>query len=92
VRYRVVMLIASKQMGCVMTVKNYVPLKLRPDEWRSGDILWLIDVIGDAKAMPSLLAQLAASGAFQGRPAKMRTMGKDGRVVVGLLESAGLEL
>jgi hypothetical protein len=26
------------------------PIRLRPDEWKSGDILWLVDAIGDGAA------------------------------------------
>jgi hemolysin-activating ACP:hemolysin acyltransferase len=25
------------------------PIRLRPDEWRSGEILWLVEAIGDAR-------------------------------------------
>jgi hemolysin-activating ACP:hemolysin acyltransferase len=76
----------SPEVDARLSQNLAAPVKLRPDEWRSGDILWLVDVIGDQKAMPSLLAQLTASGAFAGRAAKMRTTGKDGRVVVGTLQ------
>ena len=35
-------------------------LLLAPEEWRSGDILWLINAVGDPKIMPQLMQQLAA--------------------------------
>jgi hemolysin-activating ACP:hemolysin acyltransferase len=56
-------------------------IRLRPDEWKSGDILWLIDVVGDSRAVPQLLKQLVET-AFKGRAAKMRTLGKDGKILV----------
>ncbi len=48
-----------------------VPVRLRPDEWRSGDILWLIDSIGDQRAVQGLMDQLAGTR-FEGRPIKAR--------------------
>jgi hemolysin-activating ACP:hemolysin acyltransferase len=56
-------------------------IRLRPDEWKSGDILWLIDVVGDSRAVPQLLKQLVETS-FKGRAAKMRTLGKDGKILV----------
>jgi cytolysin-activating lysine-acyltransferase len=50
-----------------------VPIKLRPDEWRSGETLWLIDAVGDPKAIPLLLQQLGAT-TFKGNNVKMRTV------------------
>jgi cytolysin-activating lysine-acyltransferase len=49
------------------------PAKLRPDEWRSGEILWLIDAVGDAKAIPHLLRGLQET-AFNERDVKVRTV------------------
>ena len=31
------------------------PIRLRPDEWRSGDILWIADMIGDMSAGHALV-------------------------------------
>ena len=57
------------------------PIRLRPDEWRSGEILWLVDVIGDPNASTLLVQQLQA-GPFKAREAKRRKMGREGRVIV----------
>lgn len=35
-----------------------MPYRLRPDEWRSGEVLWLIDAIGEPKAVYHLLSQV----------------------------------
>ena len=59
----------------------HVPIRLRPDEWRSGDILWLIDAVGDPRVVPQLLRQLVET-AFKGRQAKMRAPGENGKVMV----------
>src|SRR5262249_22444101 len=37
------------------------PIRLRPDEWRSGEILWLVDAIGDARVLPGFLQRLRAT-------------------------------
>jgi hemolysin-activating ACP:hemolysin acyltransferase len=60
------------------------PVKLRPDEWQSGAILWLIDAVGDPTAVPLLLRELR-EGALQGFEIKLRTLGPDARQVVSNL-------
>jgi len=52
------------------------PIKLRPDEWRSGNILWLVDAVGDAKAIPRLLRQLQETQ-FKGRKPRLRSAGSN---------------
>lgn len=58
-----------------------VPIRLRPDEWRSGDILWLIDAVGDARFVPQFVKQLDET-VFKGRDVKMRARREDGTAVV----------
>ena len=53
------------------------PMRLRPDEWRSGETVWLIEVIGDPKAVPHLMAQLREK-VMAGKQIKMRVIGVDG--------------
>jgi hemolysin-activating ACP:hemolysin acyltransferase len=59
----------------------HLPIRLRPDEWRSGDVLWLIDAVGDSRAVPQLLKQLVATR-FKGREVKFRVPGENGKVTV----------
>ena len=61
-------------------------IKLKPNEWRSGEILWLIDAVGDGSAIPHLMQRLT-EGPFAGRQVKMRRAGADGIVSVGLLSN-----
>jgi len=63
------------------------PIRLRPDEWRSGDILWLVDAVGDARVVPQFLKQLGES-AWKGREVKLRRA-ENGKVVVGTLPKVG---
>ena len=62
------------------------PIKLRPDEWKSGDILWLIEGIGDGRVVSEILKQLGET-AFKGREVKLRARGKDGKNAVSTLRA-----
>ena len=64
----------------------HVPIRLRPDEWRSGDILWLIDAVGDPRVVPQLVKQLVETK-FKGREAKMLARGENGKVIVQRIAS-----
>jgi cytolysin-activating lysine-acyltransferase len=64
-----------------------IPFRLRPDEWRSGDRVWVIASEGDAKAVPVLLRQLKTT-VLRSCDVKVRTLGADGRPTVSLLEVA----
>ena len=62
------------------------PVKLCPDEWRSGEINWLIEIIGDEKVMAGLYSKLK-SDVFKGQSFKVRAKNEKGerfvKVVVG---------
>jgi cytolysin-activating lysine-acyltransferase len=64
------------------------PLRLSPQEWRSGEILWLVDTVGDARVVPQLLKHLQDT-AFKRRDMKVRVLGEDGKTGVGVLRGAG---
>ena len=57
------------------------PLQLKPAEWSTGDILWLIAVAGQPDAIPSFLEKLSKTD-FAGKTVKMRVAGPDGKVVI----------
>ena len=58
---------------------------LRPAEWTSGDIVWLMAVAGYPRTLPEFMKQLAATE-FKGQQVKMRVTGPDGKVSVQLLK------
>jgi cytolysin-activating lysine-acyltransferase len=60
------------------------PLRLRPEEWRSGDILWLVDTVGDSRVVPQLLKHMQET-AFVGRDMKVRVRAEDGKTGIGIL-------
>jgi hemolysin-activating ACP:hemolysin acyltransferase len=61
------------------------PLRLGPREWRSGDTLWLIETIGDDRAVAALVHRLR-DGEWKGRSVKARVSDASGQVKVRLIE------
>jgi hemolysin-activating ACP:hemolysin acyltransferase len=62
-------------------------IRLRPDEWQSGDISWIIDVAGDPTAAMGALQQLAGT-VFKDRPTKIVIAGAQGQPRVSGLHDA----
>ncbi len=58
---------------------------LNINEWRSGDIPWIIEAIGERKALGKLLHQLVTT-VFKSTQPNMRTTGADGKPTVGRLQ------
>jgi hemolysin-activating ACP:hemolysin acyltransferase len=46
------------------------PVRLHPNEWRSGDNLWIIDAVGNPKVIQNFIGELAKN-AFGGKQFKM---------------------
>ncbi|MEQ1717495.1 MAG: toxin-activating lysine-acyltransferase [Hyphomicrobium sp.] len=63
------------------------PVTISPNEWVSGDNVWIMLLAGDPKALPGFLQELLAKD-LKGKTVKMRTTGKDGTRAVKVL-SAG---
>ncbi|MEZ5923939.1 MAG: toxin-activating lysine-acyltransferase [Hyphomicrobiaceae bacterium] len=68
-----------------LTANVAQPIRLKPEEWRSGDIPWLVDAVGPPKLIGGMLQQLHAK-IFKGRQVKLRTQGPDGKPVVRVME------
>ena len=62
-------------------------VRLRPNQWASGDKVWLMAVAGDPRAKPQFLKQLAETE-FKGQHVQMRLRGPDGKAVVKALGQA----
>ena len=60
------------------------PVRLRANQWASGNVIWLMVVAGERRAIPKFLEQLKESD-FKGQDVKMRTNAGDGKVVVKTL-------
>ena len=59
-------------------------VRLRADEWATGENLWLMAAAGDKRAVPLFLKQLAETE-FKDRHVKMRLRGTDGKTMVKTL-------
>lgn len=66
------------------------PVRLRPDEWTSGDICWLIDLVGDPKGLNNALKALLA-GPFKETPATILLRKADGSVAAEKLRDMARE-
>lgn len=60
------------------------PPALKPNEWASGDNLWIIAIAGDPRAKPKFLKQLAMTE-FKGRDVKLRAHDSAGKATVTTL-------
>ncbi len=63
-----------------------LPVRLSADEWRSGNIPWIIDAVGHPDIVPAFLEEFVATH-FPGQYFKMRSADKQGvvkTVFVGL--------
>jgi hemolysin-activating ACP:hemolysin acyltransferase len=58
------------------------PWRLEPDEWRSGDIPWLAELVADTPTQQALLKHLGET-VFKGRGIKMRVRDADGKTQIG---------
>jgi cytolysin-activating lysine-acyltransferase len=58
--------------------------RLQPNQWSSGDQLWLMAAAGDPRAIPSFLQQLEKAE-FKGKEVKLRRRDANGKVVIGKL-------
>lgn len=62
-------------------------VRLKPDEWRSGNILWLVDAVGEGSIVEAMIKRLVATE-WKGREARMRARTNDGSFKVGIITSA----
>ncbi len=63
------------------------PLRLRPDEWTSGHIYWLMDVIGERSIVEEAIQRLRR-GPLKGQDVRVLVAGADGRSSVSVIHEA----
>ncbi len=63
------------------------PARLKADEWTSGELLWVIDAIGEPDMVQAMLKRKMETD-WKGRTAKMRVRDKAGAMRVGVLSAA----
>jgi hemolysin-activating ACP:hemolysin acyltransferase len=67
-----------------LTQSDTPTIRLKPEEWTSGDILWLTHAAGEPRFVRHLLKQISET-AFKGLDVKTRARGEDGKVTVQML-------
>jgi cytolysin-activating lysine-acyltransferase len=67
------------------------PIRLRPDEWRSGDILWIADMIGDMNAGHMLIKNVLAT-TLAGRSVRVRSLDSDGRPILLEIDASSVSV
>ncbi len=60
-------------------------IRLHPNEWQSGEHLWLIDVVGAPQIVKGLMDQLGEK-VFEGKAFKVRKRGQDGKRTIKMIE------
>jgi cytolysin-activating lysine-acyltransferase len=64
-----------------------IEARLSPSDWRSGDLLWLIELVGLPRAARPLMQHLKEK-VFAGYEVKMRQKTTDGHLTISELSSA----
>jgi len=75
----------SKEVDKRLSESLDKPIKLTPEEWKSGDIAWLIVLTGNAQAIAPMLKKFQET-TLKGQPLKMRSRTKDGKTVVSTFQ------
>ena len=63
------------------------PMALTAAEWKSGDIIWIVDAIGDQTTIGAMIKNLQ-DATWKGRTVRMRAQGEGGRIVAHTLMQA----
>jgi cytolysin-activating lysine-acyltransferase len=63
------------------------PLKLAPQEWVSGDIVWIVEAAGEPRVVEAMLKRLAES-AWKDKTVRVRGRDKDGKPAIGVFSAA----
>ena len=61
------------------------PIKLKPEEWSSGSIVWIVEAVGEQRAVTAMLQHLKQNE-LKDFTVRMRVRGSDGKPAVGRLE------
>lgn len=77
----------SPEVDQRLAASQDIPIRLNPSEWKSGDIIWVVDAVGEPQMVQAMLRRMAEKD-WQGRQVKMKARDKDGVLRVGLLAAA----
>ena len=71
----------SDAVDARLTAEPDTAIRLAPEEWRSGNILWVVEGIGERSIVAQLIRQLRQKD-WSGRPVKIKVRGQDGAPLV----------
>jgi hemolysin-activating ACP:hemolysin acyltransferase len=60
----------SVEVDARLSAAPRYPIRLHPNEWQSGDVIWIVDAVGEPKAAQQCIETLTMA-AFHGRQFKM---------------------
>lgn len=69
----------SDEIDARLTGDPHYPMRLEPNDWASGGKIWLVDMVGEARALEHLVDTLAKT-AFAGKTFKMLVKEDNGRL------------
>ncbi len=76
----------SEEIDRRLSAKSTPHVRLRPDEWKSGEIAWIIDLAGNPRGITGAL-QWLKSGPLKDKDAKLLAPGEAGRMRVDTLDT-----
>ena len=77
--------LVSKDVDSRLAASPDQPVTLKPEDWRSGDIPWIMAAMGEPKIIQGLLQQVSKT-VFKDRTPKMRVRGADGKGSIAHLQ------
>jgi hemolysin-activating ACP:hemolysin acyltransferase len=80
----------SPEVDKRLSETSNTPMRLMPDEWNSGEIVWVIETVGDPRALKELLKHVRDTVA-PGRDVKFRTTSREGKASVASLAALNLD-
>jgi cytolysin-activating lysine-acyltransferase len=78
----------SAEVDGRLSAKLNEPIRLGPKEWKGGDILWIVEAVGDERALAALVRRLR-NNEWKGRRVKARVSDVKGEVRLHLIEPEG---
>jgi hemolysin-activating ACP:hemolysin acyltransferase len=71
----------SPEIDRRLSASASLPVKLAVNEWKSGDILWVVAAVGDQRVLHGMLGHLQQKD-WSGKPVKILGKGPDGVAVL----------
>jgi len=63
------------------------PTRLQPSEWKSGNTVWIVDAVGDARMLNAMVKRLREKQ-WKGRLVKVRAKGTNGKFATRVVQAA----